>query len=280
MAMYAEDTRFDSFHTLFGGVRKPIIGMIHLLPLPGSPLYNGGGLEPIIERALFDAAELQAGGVDGLEVENFSDPTYSPDTATPELVSAMAVIADHVKREISVPLGVCLLADPKAGLGVAHAVGARFVRATFFTEASVDVSGLVLPKPHELLRYRKFLDPSIKLFTDVHIKHSAPLVQRPIGHSALDAKYFLSDAILISGTHTGQEAQLSDVEEVKQAVERFPVLLGSGLRPENAGKLLSVADGAVVGTSLKKDGISAMPVDRARVRALMDAVRAVRETED
>lgn len=278
MSMYTEDQRYDSFHELFNNVYKPIIGMLHLLPLPGSPLYEGGGLGPIIERALLDAEALQAGGVDGLEVENFGDPTYVPDMARPELIASLAVVADHVKREVSIPLGICLLADPRSGLGVAHAVGARFIRATFFTEASVDVSGLVLPRPHDLLLYRKSLDRSIKIFADVHIKHSAPLAMRPIGDSALDAKYFLADAILISGTHTGKEVKLDDLQQAKDAVGRFPILLGSGLRADNATQLLKIADGAIAGTSLKKDGVSANPVDVKRVKKLMKSVEAVRQS--
>jgi hypothetical protein len=133
-----------------------------------------------------------------------------------------------------------------------------------------------LPKPHELPRFRKFLDPSIKIFTDVHIKHSAPLVNRPIGDSALDAKYFLSDAVIITGTHTGRETKMEDLVEAKKAVEQFPVLVGSGFRKESAAQLLQYADGAIVGTSLKKDGISSNPVDRRRVKDLMDVVKEIR----
>lgn len=277
MSMYTEDKRFESFHDIFGGVRKPVIGMVHLLPLPGSPLYDGKGLGPVIERALRDVEALEKGGVDGVQVENFSDPTYSH-TASPELVAALAVVADRVVQQTSLPLGICLLADPQAGLGVAHAVGAKFVRATFFTEASVDVSGLATPRPHELLRYRKFLDDSIKLFVDVHIKHSAPLAMRPIGDSALDAKYFLADGILISGTHTGKKVKMDDLTAAKQSVGEFPVLLGSGFQAAYAEELLAVADAAVVGTSVKLDGISANPVDVERVKALMKSVQAVRDT--
>ncbi len=276
MSMYPEDKRLKDFHELFG-VKKPIIGMLHLPPLPGSPIYNGQGLKEIIDRALYDAEQLQAGGIDALEVENFSDPSYYPEEVGPELVAAIAVISDHVIRKASVPVGICVLADPKASISVAHSVGAKFVRATFFTEASVDVSGLVCPKPHELLRFRKFLDPSIKIFTDVHIKHSAPLVNRPLGDSALDAKYFLSDAVIISGTHTGKETKLEDIKEAKAAVEDFPVLVGSGFKKESAQKILQIADGAIVGTSLKVDGVSSNPVDSKRVSDLMATIKEIRK---
>jgi membrane complex biogenesis BtpA family protein len=274
--MYPDDKRMQNFEQMFG-VKKPIIGMLHLPPLPGSSVYDGKGLNPVIERALADAESLVAGGVDGLEVENFSDPTYYPMEVGPELVAAMAVVSDHVMRHVSLPVGICILSDPKASLSVAHAVGAQFVRATFFTEASVDVSGLVLPKPHELLRFRKFLDPSIKIFADVHIKHSAPLVNRPLGDSALDAKYFLADAVIISGTHTGKETKLDDIQEAKKAVEDFPVLVGSGFKKDSAEAIFKYADGAIVGTSLKQNGISSNPVDRQRVADLMTEVKNIRK---
>jgi membrane complex biogenesis BtpA family protein len=276
MSMYPDDKRMQNFEQMFG-VKKPIIGMLHLPPLPGSSVYDGKGLNPVIERALADAESLVAGGVDGLEVENFSDPTYYPMEVGPELVAAMAVVSDHVMRHVSLPVGICILSDPKASLSVAHAVGAQFVRATFFTEASVDVSGLVLPKPHELLRFRKFLDPSIKIFADVHIKHSAPLVNRPLGDSALDAKYFLADAVIISGTHTGKETKLDDIQEAKKAVEDFPVLVGSGFKKDSAEAIFKYADGAIVGTSLKQNGISSNPVDRQRVADLMTEVKNIRK---
>jgi hypothetical protein len=274
--MYPDDNRYQNFLDLFG-VHYPIVGMVHLPPLPGSPVYNGKGLDEVIEHALQDIKELEQGGVNALEIENFSDPTYYPQEVGPELVAAMAVIADRIVHAASVPVGICVLSDPKASLSVAHAVGAKFIRATFFTEASVDVSGLVLPKPHELLRFRKFLDPSIKIFADVHIKHSAPLVNRPLGDSALDAKYFLADAIIISGTHTGKATKIDDLREAKQAVEDFPVLVGSGFNAEQAGEIFKYADGAIVGTSLKEGGISSNPVDRKRVRQLMEVVQKIRQ---
>ncbi len=275
MGMYPDDNRFKTFQELFG-VHKPIIGMVHLPPLPGSPLYNGEGLKDVVDRALSDVNELQEGGIDALEIENFSDTTYFPQEVGPELVAAFAVVADHVGRVARVPFGICLLADPKASLSVAHAVRAHFIRATFFTEASVDVSGLVLPRPHELLRFRKFLDPTIKIFADVHIKHSAPLVNRPLGDSALDAKYFLADAIIISGTHTGKATKIDDIMEAKDAVGDFPVLVGSGFSKDRAEQIFRYADGAIVGTSLKEEGISSKPVDRQRVKELMETVKNIR----
>lgn len=267
-------TRLESFNAMFGS--KPVIGMIHLPPLPGSPLYDGGGIASVIGYAVDEARKLERNGVQGLEAENFLDASYFPGTVGPELVSAMSIIAHEVRKAVRVPLGICILADPIACIAVAHAVRAEFIRATVFTEASVDVSGLVLGRPHEILRYRKFLDPSIKIFADVYIKHSAPLARRSIQESAYDAAYFLADAVLISGKHTGMLTPIEDVKAAKEVLPDVPVLVGSGFNCKSAPELLQYADGAIVGTSLKVDGKSENPVDERRVRELVEAVKARR----
>ncbi len=270
-------TKLEEFQSLFG-VDKPIIGMLHLKPLPGSPVYDGLGLDKVIESALRDASALVEGGIDGLELENFNDPSYFPNIAPPETVASMAIVAGEVKKKIpvNIPLGICVLADPIASISIAHVVGAKFIRSTFFTEAAVDVSGLVLRRPHQILRFRKFLDPSIKIFADVHIKHSAPLAQRPIEESAYDAAYFLADAILISGKYTGFPTPVQDVKVVKEMLPNVPVLVGSGLNVDNVGELFEFADGAVVGTSIKIDGKSENSVDLRRVQQLMGVVQKIR----
>lgn len=271
-------TKLGEFQSLFG-VKKPVIGMIHLKPLPGSPVYDASlGIDSIIQEALEDAEALVKGGVDGLEVENFNDPSYFPDVAPPETVASMAVVAKEIKNRFpEIPLGICVLADPIASIAVAHVAGAQFVRATFFTEAAVDVSGLVLRRPHEILRFRRFLDPSIKIFADVHIKHSAPLARRPIEESAYDAAYFLADAVLLSGKHTGFPTPVEDVKRVKAVLTNFPVLVGSGLNSNNVKELFQYADGGIVGTSLKYEGKTKNKVDPKRVSEFMAVVRALRE---
>ncbi len=259
------------------GSEKPIIGMLHLKPLPGSPLYDGTGLKSVIEQALAEAEKLVDGGVNALEVENFNDPSYFPDTAPPETVSSMSVVGHEIKKSFpDVPVGVCVLADPISSIAVAHCINAQFVRATVYTEASVDVSGLALRRPHEILRYRKFLDPSIRIFADIHIKHSAPLVDRPIEESAYDAAYFLADAVIISGRHTGFATPVEPVKRVREVLPNFPILTGSGTNSENVKELLNYASGAIVGTTFKVDGISTNTVDASRVRAFMDVVRDLR----
>jgi len=256
---------------------KPIIGMLHLKPLPGSPIYDGQGLGKVIEAALCDAKALINGGVNALQVENFNDPSYFPNEAPPETVASLAIVGHEVRRHFpEIPIGICLLADPEASIAVAHTIGGQFIRATFFTEASVDVSGLVTRLPHAILRYRKFLDPSIKILADVHIKHSAPLGQRPIEEAAYDAAYFLADAIMISGKHTGMPTSLEDVKRVKKVLPEFPIYIGSGVNAGSVKELFEYADGAVIGSSLKYDGDSTKAVSEERVVEFMKVVEKIR----
>lgn len=259
------------------GTAKPIIGMVHLKPLPGSPIYDGEGLDKVIDAAMVDAENLVKGGVSALQVENYSDPSYFVNKAAYETVAAMSIIGNEIRKKFpQVPIGVCLLADPEASIAVAHCIKAQFIRATFFTEAGVDVGGLALRNPHEILRYRKFLDPSIKILADVHIKHSAPLGIRPIEESAYDAAYFLADAVIISGKHTGKETSIEEVRKVKEVLPEFPVFVGSGTNKNNAKELFRYADGAVVGTSVKIDGVSDNPVSIERVVDFMSLMKEIR----
>jgi len=270
------NNKLKEFENLFG-TKKPIIGMVHLPPLPGAPLYDGKGLDGIIEYALEEAGKLIDGGVDGIQVENYGDHSYFVNVAAHETVSAISVVAHELRKKYpDIPMGICLLADPKACIAVAHCVKAQFVRATVFTEAAVDVGGLALREPHDILRYRKFLDPSIKIFADVHIKHSAPLAYRPIEESAYDTAYFLADAVIISGKHTGKETPLEDVEKVKACLPDYPVLIGSGLNANNMESLFKYADGSFVGTYFKKGGDSFGTIEKDRVISLMKKIKEIR----
>ena len=269
------NTEKDLFELM--GTEKPIIGMIHLKPLPGAPVYQGTGLKDVVDQALNEAQKLVDGGVDALEVENFNDPSYFPDTAPPETVSSISIVGHEIKKAFpSTPLGICVLADPIGSIAVAHCAGAQFIRATVYTEASVDVSGLALRRPHEILRYRKFLDPSIRIFADIHIKHSAPLVDRPIEESAYDAAYFLADAVIISGRHTGFPTPVEPVKKVREILPDFPILTGSGTNSENVRSLMEYASGSIVGTTFKVDGKSTNTVDASRVREFMEVVKRIR----
>jgi len=259
------------------GVDKPIIGMVHLPPLPGSVFYDGD-MKKVVDRAIGDAKALEEGGVDALEIENFGDMTYFPGKVGPETVSAITYVATKVSEEVDLPLGICILTDPVSALAVAHAVGATFIRATVYTEAVVDVSGIIQACAHELQRLKKLIvDTKTKIFADVQIKHSTPLAPRPIEHSAKDAAYFLADAVIVSGSFTGEKTPLEKVKRVKEYIPQVPVLVGSGTNKENVKELFKYADGAIVGTTFKKDGITTNPVDVNRVREFMEVVWKIRK---
>jgi len=260
-------------------VKKPIVGMVHLLPLPGSPRYEGLGLDRISERAVQDAKHLESGGVDGLIVENFGDAPYLKANVGPETISAMASIAKEVIDTVEVPIGINVLRnDAKAALAVACAAGGKFVRVNVFAEAIVGDQGIIEACAPELIRYRRQLGAEeIKIFADIHVKHGALLTPRPIEESAMDAAYRgLADALIVTGPRTGVEPKLENLMRVKKAVPDRPVLVGSGIDKENIAKLLKHADGAIVGTSLKSGGVVDNPVDEKRVKALMAAVKELR----
>jgi len=260
-------------------VKKPIVGMVHLLPLPGSPRYEGLGLDRISERAVQDAKHLESGGVDGLTVENFGDAPYLKANVGPETISTMASIAKEVIDAVEVPVGINVLRnDAKAALAIAYAAGGKFIRVNVFTEAIVGDQGIIEACAPELIRYRRRLGAEeIKIFADVHVKHGALLIPRPIEESAMDAAYRgLADALIVTGPRTGVEPGLEDLMRVKKAVPDRPVLVGSGVSKGNVAKLLKHADGAIVGTSLKAGGVVDNPVDEKRVKALMAAVKGLR----
>lgn len=260
------------------GVRKPIIGMVHLLPLPGSPKYDLS-LDQILKRAIQDARSLEKGGADGLIVENLGDAPYLKTNVGPETISAMALVASEVIDAVKILVGVNVLRnDVKAALAIAHAAGGKFIRANVFTEAVLTDQGIIEASAPELLRYRRRLGADIKIFADVQGKHGTPLRPRPIEQSAMDAAYRgLADALIISGPRTGEGPDLDDLRRVKKAVPDKPVIVGSGASKRNIAKLFEHADGAIVGTSIKVSGNVQNPVDEGRVRALIAAVKKLRE---
>ena len=271
--------REDVLEELFR-VKKPIIGMVHLPPLPGSPRYEGGGIAHILERAVQDAKNLETGGINGLIVENLGDAPYLKTSVGPETISATTLVVRKVIDTVDVPVGVNILRnDVKAALAVAYVTGGRFIRANVFTDTVVTDQGIIEASASELLRYRRYLGAEeIKIFADVHVKYGLPLSPVSIEQSAKEAAYRgLADALIVTGVRTGIEPDLKDLTRVRKAVPDRPLLVGSGATKENILKLLECADGAIVGTSLKVDGITENPVDGGRVKAFMANVEKLRK---
>lgn len=251
---------------------KVLLGMVHLLPLPGSPRW-GGSLRAVLEAALEDAKVLEAGGMDGCLVENYGDAPFTPGAADPATVAAMAAVLTGLRQVTSLPLGVNVLKnDARAALAVAAATGAGFIRVNIHVGAVVADQGIIQGDAYGTLRYRRLLSADVKIFADVLAKHGAPLAPLDVEQEARDAAYRgLADALIVSGKGTGEPTDLARLQAVRRAVPDRPVLVGSGATPETVRRLLEVSDGVIVGTSLKRDGKLANPVDPARVEALVRA---------
>lgn len=254
---------------------RTLVGMVHLAPLPGSPRWDGA-MDAVVARALADARALVEGGMDTLLVENYGDAPFTPERVSPATVAAMAVVAAEVRRALpGVPLGVNVLKnDARAALAVAAAVGAAFIRVNVHAGAVLADQGVVHSDAHGTLRERRLLGADVKIFADVQGKHAVPLAPVELEQEARDLVHRgLADVLVVSGRATGEPTPLGDVKRVRGAVPGVPILVGSGVMPETVAELLSVADGAIVGTFVKRDGDVRNPVDVARVRRLVTAAR-------
>ncbi len=166
--------------------RKVVIGMVHLMPLPGSPRY-GGDLRAVREAAMRDAAALAEGGVDGLMIENFGDVPFYPGRVPAYVVAHMTALTVEVRRRFDLPVGINVLRnDGRSGLAVAHAAGAQFVRVNVLCGARAADQGVIQAIAHDLLRERAALRADVKIFADVDVKHSAPLAPRALAEEAAD----------------------------------------------------------------------------------------------
>jgi uncharacterized protein len=252
-----------------------LIGMVHLAPLPGSPLW-AGSLAGVIDRALADARALVDNGFDALLIENFGDVPFAPGRVEAATVAAMAVAADRVRRATAPrPLGVNVLrSDARSALAIAAAAGASFVRVNVHAAAVVADQGIIESDAYHTLRDRRLLGVDARIFADVRSKHASPLGAADLEQQARDLVHRgLADGLIVSGHATGEATALGDLKRVRGAVPGTPVIVGSGATAETAAELLSVADALVVGTWLKEDGDVRNPIDPARVRRFVHAAR-------
>jgi membrane complex biogenesis BtpA family protein len=259
------------------GVVTAVIGMIHLRALPGSPRW-AGSMDAVIDAALDDARALAEGGADALLVENHGDMPFAPVRVDAATVAAMAVAVQAVRAAVPLPVGVNVLkSDALSALAVASATGAVFIRVNVHVGAVVADQGLLQSTSYESLRYRRLLGLDIKILADVQAKHAVPLAPVPIELETRDAvARGLADGLVVTGMATGEPTAMADLKKVRGAAPGMPLLVGSGATADNAAELLSIADGLIVGTSVKRDGVLANPVEAARVRRLVDAARGAR----
>ena len=253
----------------------PLVGVVHLLPLPGSPRY-AGSVDAILEHAARDARALIEGGLDALIVENFGDVPFFAGAVPPETIAAMARAIDVVRAEAETrPVGVNVLRnDARAALGLCASCGASFLRVNVHTGAMLTDQGVIEGDAARTLRERARLCPDAFLLADVQVKHALPLAAQPLAEAAREAVgRGLADGLVITGTRTGAPPNPTELGPVREAIGATPLLVGSGLDESNAAELLAVADGAIVGTSVKRDGLVSEPVDPARVARLRAAAR-------
>ena len=259
---------------------KPVIGMIHLWPLPGAPGYNGYGVQKIVDNAEREAESLIHGGVDGLMVENMWDlPFFAGKEMKPEAITAHAVAAAEIVKSFPVPVGINVIHNGGINcLAIALAAGAKFIRVCILTGARVwDTGEFDHGCAAELMRKRKELHAEhIHVFADVDKKHSVAFPGIDLATHIEWTEFYGADALIVSGKFTGQSPDMNDVREAKRLAKK-PILIGSGTTVENVASLLEFADGIIIGTGLKKDGVMENDIDPARVRKLMDQVRPVRE---
>ncbi len=254
----------------------PLVGMVHLPPLPGSPRY-GGSRNAVRGRALQDALALVDGGLDGVLVENYGDAPYHPDSVPRHTVAELTATARELGIAIDRPLGVNVLRnDAEAALAVAAAAGGAFVRVNVHTGTRATDQGVIAGRAHDTLRLRERIDADISIFADVDVKHSAPVAERDLATTVAETvDRGLADGLVVSGPATGEPADaeaLAAVLDVRDDVAPdVPVLVGSGVGPGNVADLLGLADGAIVGTSLKADGQVANEVDPERVATFVEA---------
>lgn len=259
------------------GTTKPIIAMCHLLALPGDPHYDkAGGMKRVIDAARRDLQALQEGGVDAVMFSNEFSLPYLTEVKT-ETVAAMARIIGELMPDIKIPFGVNVLWDPMASLNLAVATGAVFVRE-IFTGVYASDFGLWNTNCGEIVRHQHAIGAEdVKLLFNIVPEAAKYLAQRDTVDVARSTVFNTRcDALCVSGLTAGVETDAQVLSMVKDAVPDTVVLANTGVRPQNVEQQLNIADGAIVGTTFKVDGVFEKPVDQKRVRAFMTQVRSFR----
>jgi hypothetical protein len=253
---------------------NPIIGVVHLLPLPTSPRW-GGSLKAVIDRAEQEATALASGGVDGLIVENFFDAPFTKNHVDPAVVSAMTLIVGRLMNLVTLPVGINVLRnDAQSAMAIATCVRAQFIRVNVLTGVMATDQGVIEGQAHQLLRYRRELGSDVKILADVLVTHARPLGAPNLTTAVQETiERGLADGVILSGWATGSPPTLEDLELASAAADGTPVFIGSGANWENISTLMQAADGVIVSSSLKRRGRIEQPIDPIRVSQFVEAAR-------
>ncbi|OFW53452.1 MAG: hypothetical protein A2V75_00670 [Actinobacteria bacterium RBG_16_70_17] len=252
----------------------PLVGMVHLGSLPGAPRF-AGDLDAVLATAVADARALEAAGFHALLVENFGDTPFFPDDVPKATVAALTRAVAEVRRAVALPVGVNVLRnDACAALAVAAATGAAFIRVNVLAWSMQTDQGPITGRAAEVLRLRASLGAPVEILADVFVKHAFPAPGLTLEQAAIGTfQRAGADGLIVTGIATGRPASLDDLRRVKAAVPGAPLYAGSGVTAESVAAVLRVADGVIAGTSLKRDGVTAAPVDPGRARAFAAAAR-------
>ncbi len=253
--------------------KYPIIGCVHLLPLPGSVNFDNN-LEKVYQRAVEEAIILEKNGVDGIIVENFGDAPFYPDGVPPWTVSCMTAIVDRILKVVTIPVGVNVLRnDARAAISIASSTDVSFIRINIHMHAMLTDQGIIQGKSYETLRLRNILGSDALILADINVKHAQAMVKPDLKQWTYDLQdRGKADAIIVSGSGTGKSIDQNELKMVHDVAE-VPVLIGSGFTPQISGDLLQLSDGAIVGSYLKKSGKVKNQIDPHRVKEVIKSVR-------
>ncbi|HDS09517.1 MAG TPA: BtpA/SgcQ family protein [Firmicutes bacterium] len=251
--------------------KKLLIGMVHLLPMPGSPDFTS--MDTVIKQALADAKILERAGFHAVMIENFGDTPFYKTHVPPETISAFTLIASKIKEYVKIPVGINVLRnDGFAAVAIANAVGGMFIRINVFISAVLTDQGIIEGQAAELIRYRNQLNPNIAVFADVSVKHSYPLSGKKIELFQEIKEAFYrgkADGIIISGKETGSGPDLKELRKVRENLKEIPLLVGSGTNLKNAVEYKKYFDGFIIGTAIKKGNVTSNPVDSKKAEEIV-----------
>ena len=258
-------------------VNKPVIGVIHVGALPGTPRGSLSVAE-LVQQARQEARVYRECGVDGVIIENMHDVPYLKGAVGPEIVTAMAIIGNEVKSECRLSVGVQILAGANIeAMAVAHAAGLDFIRAEGYAYAHVADEGIIEASAAKLLRYRKMIGAErVQVWADVKKKHSAHAITADVslGQTAETVEFMAADCVIVTGSVTGEAPKVADVQEAKTHCH-LPVLLGSGISETNIDQFYNEADGFIIGSAFKIDGLWSNTVDPNRVMQFVHKLRLI-----
>lgn len=251
---------------------KAIIGMIHVLPLPGSVWWEGN-IQNLLQRSQKELEIYKDEGVDAVMLENMFDAPYSKPPLAQETVAAMIRIAKIIRKKTMLPIGVQMLEGANCeAMKIAAKADLDFVRVEGFVYAHIGGAGLIEGSARKILELRKKLNAQhIQIFSDAKKKHCAHALtgDLSLGDIVKQSDFFCTDGTIVTGNFTGEPASFDDLIQAKKAAPHLPLLVGSGIDLKNLNDFFHLADGFIVGTYFKENGLWKNPVSAKRVRDLV-----------